>query len=100
MGRSPLSWAQNRSRFKVDECVLHAWHVNFFCDLGGIRRVPRGVEGGRQRRERRCVELRQGPEEHCVVHLREREFFIDNLLVRIHLIVEIILVERPCAMGV
>ena len=28
----------------------------------------------------------------------EREFFIDNLMVRIHLIVEIILVERPCAM--
>jgi len=31
---------------------------------------------------------------------REREFFIDNLLVRIHLIVEIILVDRPCATGV
>ena len=30
----------------------------------------------------------------------EREFFIDNLLVRIHLIVEMILVDRPCAMGV
>jgi len=32
--------------------------------------------------------------------LREREFFIDNLLVRIHFIVEMILVNRPCAMGV
>jgi len=31
---------------------------------------------------------------------REREFFIDNLLVRIHLIIEIILVDRPCAKGV
>jgi hypothetical protein len=31
---------------------------------------------------------------------REREFFIDNLLVRIHLIIEIILVDRPCAVGV
>jgi hypothetical protein len=30
----------------------------------------------------------------------EREFFIDNLLVRIHFIIEIILVDRPCAMGV
>ena len=29
----------------------------------------------------------------------EREFFIDNLLVRIHLIIEMILVDRPCAMG-
>jgi len=29
----------------------------------------------------------------------EREFFIDNLLVRIHLITEMILADRPCAMG-
>jgi len=28
------------------------------------------------------------------------EFFIDNLLVRIHFIIEMILVDRPCAMGV
>ena len=32
--------------------------------------------------------------------LNEREFFIDNLLVRIHLIIEMILVDRPCAMGI
>ena len=32
--------------------------------------------------------------------LREREFFIDNLLVRIHLIIVMISVDRPCAMGV
>jgi len=30
----------------------------------------------------------------------ERECFIDNLLVRIHLIIEMIVVDRPCAMGV
>ena len=30
----------------------------------------------------------------------EREFFIDNLLVRIHLIIEMILVDQPCAIGV
>jgi hypothetical protein len=30
----------------------------------------------------------------------EREFFNDNLLVRIHFIVEMILVDRPRAMGV
>ena len=30
---------------------------------------------------------------------REKEFFIKNLLVRIHLIMEMILVDRPCAMG-
>jgi len=31
---------------------------------------------------------------------REREFFIDNFLVRIRLIIEMILVDRPYAMGV
>jgi len=30
----------------------------------------------------------------------ERELFIDNLLVLVHLIIEMILVDRPCAMGV
>jgi hypothetical protein len=30
----------------------------------------------------------------------EREFFIGALLVRIHLIIEMILVDRPCAVGV
>ena len=30
---------------------------------------------------------------------REKKFFIDNQLVRIDLIIEIILVDRPCAMG-
>ena len=30
---------------------------------------------------------------------KEREFFIDNLMVRIHSIIKIILVTRPCAMG-
>ena len=30
---------------------------------------------------------------------REREFFIDNLLVRSHLIIEMLSVDRPCAVG-
>ena len=30
----------------------------------------------------------------------QRDSFIDNLLVRIHLIIEMILVDRPCAIGV
>ena len=30
----------------------------------------------------------------------EREFVIDNLLVRIHLIIDLVLVDRPCAMKV
>jgi hypothetical protein len=28
----------------------------------------------------------------------ERDFFMDNLLVRIHLIIEMISVDRPCAL--
>ena len=32
--------------------------------------------------------------------VREKEFFIDILLVRIHLIIEMITIDRPCAMGV
>jgi len=40
------------------------------------------------------------PKKECAILQREREFFIDNLLVRIHLIIEMVLVDRPCAMGV
>ena len=29
---------------------------------------------------------------------RQKEFFIGNLLVQIHFIIEMILVDRPCAM--
>ena len=32
--------------------------------------------------------------------LVDKEFFIDKLLVRIHLIIEMILEDRPCAMEV
>ena len=35
-----------------------------------------------------------------MVYFREREIVIENLLVRIHLIIEMISVDRPCAMGV
>ena len=48
--------------------------------------------GIRRRRERLSV---RGPSQTL-----EREIIIDNLLVRIHLIIEMILVDRPCAMGV
>ena len=34
------------------------------------------------------------------VSSREREIFIDNLLVRVHWIIEMIVVERPCALAV
>ena len=41
-------------------------------------------------------------EHFCKVPLPnpQREFFDDNLLVQIHFIIEMILVYRPCAMGV
>ena len=32
--------------------------------------------------------------------LRDKEFFVDNLSVRIYFIIEMILVDRPCSMGV
>ena len=32
--------------------------------------------------------------------LRDRDFFIDNLLVRTHFIIEMVLIDRPCTMRV
>jgi len=40
------------------------------------------------------------PPSSLTLHPEEREFCIDNLLLRIHLIIEMVLVDRPCAMGV
>ena len=37
-------------------------------------------------------------ERHVSVACEERDFFIDNLLVRIHFIIVMILIDRPCAM--
>ena len=42
----------------------------------------------------------RAPGRLCGNPYREKEFFIDNLLVRIHLIIEMVLVDRPCAIGV
>ena len=50
--------------------------------------------------------LRAVAEEHSGYCLRhrvqpaEREFFIDNLLVRIYFITKMVLVDRPCSLGV
>ena len=40
----------------------------------------------------KCARGRRGPP--------ERDFFIDNLLVRVHWIIEMIVVDPPCAMEV
>ena len=42
----------------------------------------------------------EGPPPRQFSTSRERKFFVDDLLVRIHLIIEMTLVDRPCAMGV
>ena len=44
-----------------------------------------------------CLRVILSPSESAIP-CTEREFFIDNLLARIHLIIEMILVDRPCAM--
>ena len=54
-----------------------------------VGRVAERVDGGEDARQD-CAPLRE----------RDREFFIDNLLVRIYLIIEMTLVDRPGAMGV
>ena len=46
------------------------------------------------------VELPKESSVKVLLPRREREFFTVNLLVQIHLIIEMILVDRPCAMGV
>ena len=45
-------------------------------------------------------ELSRAERRSRAVVFLEREFFIDNLLVRIHLIIEMISVDLPCAIGV
>jgi hypothetical protein len=44
--------------------------------------------------------LGRPPVSDALPDTRERELFIDNLFVRLHLIIEMTLVDRPCAMGV
>ena len=59
-----------RVRANAGDCVLPS--------QGVILRSVRGPRGG----------------------LRERDLFIDHLLVQVYWIIEMIVVERPCAMGV
>ena len=54
------------------------------------------IEGGAVVRRHNRVEVR----ESRTVRPAKREFCIDNLLVRIHFIIQMILVDRPCAMGI
>ena len=62
-----------------------------------LRIVPHTVP----RVGRSCEHLPDGFELHLLLtSCREREFFIDNLMVRIHLTIVMILVDRPCAIGV
>ena len=56
----------------------------------------RGMRGGGLAREARERSLAVGGMDPA----QRREIFIDNLLVRVHLSIEMILVDRPCATGV
>ena len=58
----------------------------------------RETEKEREQRKRRA-RARAGVSTRGVPP-REIEIFIDNLLVRVHFIIEMILVDRPCATGV
>ena len=69
------------------------------------RSVPLAAKDGRkhayfQNLPRRVLLGLAPPADPQVLLSKEREFFIDNLLVRIHLIMEMNLVDWSCAMGV
>jgi len=59
-----------------------------------------------KRSSRRCCLSQQtrtfcaSPPTRFKPSILEREFFIENLLVRLHLIIKMILVDRPDAVGV
>ena len=72
------------SGFRVCGQRLRIWGVGFLADL-------LVGHGGNQLLSVLRPNLRGG---------KEREFFVDDLMVRIHLIIVMILVDRPCAMGV
>ena len=72
MSEAPPGTAEN-PRWRISRRETHGIVATFLLWGGG------GVEGGGGR--------------------VEREFFIDNLLVRIHLIIKMMSVDRPCAMG-
>jgi hypothetical protein len=67
-------------------CIYIYTHLAVYIDM---YRCGRGAEGAVVK-----------PPSTSLALPGEREFFIDNLLVRIHLIISIILVDRPCAVGV
>jgi len=67
----------------------------FFSDAGGG-----GISGGHPRAGRGIQDHRLFLRRGSTPIPTDREFVFDNLLVRIHLIIELIIVEWPCAMGV
>jgi len=54
---------------------------------------------GEQRTGRESFVLGECTQQPYTQQRTEREFFVDNLLVRLHLITGMILEDRPCAMG-
>ena len=58
-----------------------------------------GQEGWLVEQRHRSVRQLHLPLQQTLTNPGEREFCIDNLLVRVYFIIEMILVEQPCAMG-
>jgi len=75
------SWARNTPESGPNETFV-------------LRRVARIYLNGIDRKGMDIMGISQ------VGKSAEREFFIDNLLARIYFIIEMIIVDRPCAMGV
>ena len=68
----------------------HLLEVAFVCELTKeVIQLPMG-----------CLQVEAEPEFCTYQGSAERKFCIDSLLVRTHLVIETILVDRPCAMRV
>jgi len=80
---SMIKWIRT-SRLSINNCLARQVFEAGGVDATRLRVVPEAVDTA-------LFDPTYSP---------QREFFIDNLLVRIHLIIEMILVDRPCAMGV
>ena len=66
----------------------------------GLRVIKKKKKGEKKKQKKSNRARHEHKSEQKIwYHCEEREFFVVNLLVRIHLIIEMFLVDRPCAMG-
>ena len=104
IGDLALGWGVRRGRGLEGACTIYAGASTVY---GGGSPVDGGNNcvlmtihnGGKLRfRAKRGVWAKARPPQRIMQ--RESEFFMGNLLVRIHLIIEMIAVDRPCAMDI